>query len=137
MNGRALIHIDGAAKGNPGPAGIGVSARTEEGDSLFEHFRYIGETTNNVAEYTALIEGLQNALEHGVTKIRVASDSQLLVRQINGVYKIRKPHLQKLSKQVMELVKQFEQFEIFHIPRSQNTRADSLANQAIQEYGSR
>ncbi len=128
-----LIHIDGAAKGNPGPAAIGLIGKTPEGHHLFERFRYIGEATNNVAEYTALIEGLKIAREQGVLRVRIASDSELLVRQMNGLYQVKKPHLKILYDQAVQLIAAFEQVVIFHIPREENTEADSLANRAIRE----
>lgn len=128
-----LIHIDGAAKGNPGPAAIGLVGHTPEGDPVFEHSRYIGETTNNVAEYTALIQGLKIALEKGFKKVRVASDSELLVRQINGLYRVKTPHLQTLFDQAVRLMEQFKEVDVFHVPREQNKEADALANQAIKK----
>ncbi len=130
---RILIHTDGAAKGNPGPAGIGCIAYKKDGTVLFEHFRYIGETTNNVAEYRALIEGLTRALEEKVTDVRVASDSQLLVRQIHGLYRVKQPHLQKLFDEVAQLSRRFDHFEINHVPREENHEADALANRAIRQ----
>jgi len=136
MSKRIVIHTDGAAKGNPGPAGIGCIAYREDGAVLFEHFRYIGETTNNVAEYRALIEGLTRALAEGATDIRVASDSQLMVRQIHGLYRVKQPHLQKLFNEVAQLSRRFEHFEIIHIPREENLEADTLANRAIRQHNS-
>jgi ribonuclease HI len=128
-----LLHIDGAAKGNPGPAAIGVVAFTPDGTELFHHSQYIGETTNNVAEYTALIEGLKLSLQHKINTIRIASDSELIVRQIHGLYQVKTPHLKKLYNHVLQLMEKFEQVEIFHVPREKNTKADSLANQAIKK----
>lgn len=131
-----FIHIDGAAKGNPGPAAIGLIGRTPEGDVLFERSRYIGEATNNGAEYTALIEGLELAFKHGVRQVRVASDSELLVRQMEGRYQVKKPHLRKLFDKAKALLRKFEEVEIFHVPREQNRDADALANQAIKRQNS-
>ena len=131
---RILIHTDGAAKGNPGPAGIGYIAHGENGTVLFEHCRYIGETTNNVAEYRALIEGLTKALEEGATDVRAASDSQLMVRQIHGLYRVKQPHLQKLFNEVAQLRRRFDHFEITHVPREKNREADVLANRAIRQH---
>ena len=128
-----VMHIDGAAKGNPGPAAIGVIAHTRNGDFLFEESRYIGETTNNVAEYRALIEGLTIAQNHSTGKIRVASDSELLVRQINKIYQVKKPHLKKLYDQVLKLMREFDHVEIYHVPREKNKEADALANLAIDQ----
>ncbi|OIP63490.1 MAG: ribonuclease H [Nitrospirae bacterium CG_4_9_14_3_um_filter_53_35] len=133
MTKEILIHIDGAAKGNPGPAAIGLIGKDPGGATLFERFRYIGETTNNTAEYTALIEGLEIAREQGALRVRIASDSELLVRQMNGRYQVKKPHLKILYDQALQLIHGFEQVEIFHVPREKNAEADSLANRAIRE----
>ncbi len=134
MSKRILIHTDGAAKGNPGPAGIGCIARGEDGTVLFEHCRYIGETTNNVAEYRALIEGLTQALKEEASDVRIESDSQLMVRQIQGIYRVKQPHLQKLFDEVVQLSRQLDHFEITHVPREQNREADALANRAIRQH---
>lgn len=132
VNGVSL-HIDGAAKGNPGPAAIGVIAHADDGALVFQISRYIGETTNNVAEYSALIEGLKMAQEHDIKRIHVASDSQLLVRQIQGLYQVKKPHLKRLYSQVVKLMRNFDQVKLVHVPREENVEADALANQAIKE----
>ncbi|NOY53903.1 MAG: ribonuclease HI family protein [Deltaproteobacteria bacterium] len=134
MSKRILIHTDGAAKGNPGPAGIGCIACAEDGTVLFEHCRYIGETTNNVAEYKALIDGLTRALEEGASEVRVASDSELMVRQLHGIYRVKQPHLRKLFDEVTRLSRRFDHFEIAHIPREENREADALANRAIRQH---
>jgi len=136
MSKRILIHTDGAAKGNPGPAGIGCIAFQEDGTPLFEHCRYIGETTNNVAEYKALIDGLTRALEEGATQVKAASDSQLMVRQILGLYRVKQPHLQRLFEEVSQLRRRFDHFEIVHVPREKNREADALANRAIRRHRS-
>jgi ribonuclease HI len=128
------IYTDGAAKGNPGPAGIGFVAHRPDGTVFFKHFRYIGEATNNVAEYTAFIEGLKKAVEKGIARVRVASDSELLVRQMLGVYKVKNPHLKKLYDKAAGLIAQFEYFEIFHVDRTRNAEADELANRAIKQH---
>ncbi len=130
----AIIHTDGAAKGNPGPAGIGVVARTEEGTVLFEHAEYIGETTNNVAEYTAFIQGLRMARQKGLNTVRMASDSELLVRQLHGLYKVRHPNLKDLYDRAVALMAQFERIEVCHVPREKNAEADALANRAIKTH---
>lgn len=134
MTKKILIHIDGAAKGNPGPAAIGLVGHTPEGTLLFQNALYIGETTNNVAEYTALIEALQLALKHGAQEVRVASDSQLVVRQIQGTYQVKKPHLKELYARATALIRRFKHVEVFHIPREENAEADSLANLAIKQH---
>jgi len=125
-----VIHIDGASRGNPGPAGIGIVIKTESGSSLLESGQSIGTATNNVAEYRALIAALQAA--HSLTsgRLQVFSDSELLVRQIRGEYRIKNPQLRPLFQEAEILISQFQSFNISHIPREQNQEADRLASQA-------
>jgi ribonuclease HI len=130
---KILLHIDGAAKGNPGPAAIGLIAFTPDGNELFQLSQYIGEATNNVAEYTALIEGLKLSIKHDIETIRIASDSELMVRQLNGLYKVKKPHLKTLYEEALHLMQQFKQVKIFHVRREENTKADALANLAFKK----
>ncbi|MGH7382011.1 MAG: ribonuclease HI family protein [Candidatus Methylomirabilales bacterium] len=127
-----VLHIDGAARGNPGPAGIGVVMRDEAGDFREEHQAYIGEATNNVAEYEALIFGLRKARELGYAAIKVFSDSELLVRQIRGEYRVKHPRLRKFYDQVQSLLRSFDAVEIAHVRRGMNAQADLLANRAIE-----
>ena len=127
---RVTIHVDGAAKGNPGPAGIGVTIRDLE-RTVFEEGRYVGEMTNNMAEYRALVFGLEKALEYGARHVVVFSDSELVVRQMNGQYRVRSERLVSLYEQAQTLCRSLESFEIRYIPRAQNQRADALADQAI------
>ncbi|MDX1764120.1 MAG: ribonuclease HI family protein [bacterium] len=134
MSEEILLHTDGAAKGNPGPAGIGYVAFNRKGARLFEGYRYIGEATNNVAEYTAFIEGLTAVLERGFSRMRVASDSQLLVHQLHGLYKVKHPNLKPLFDRAVTLIEQCEHIEISHVPREQNAHADALANRAIEAH---
>ncbi len=123
-----IIHIDGASKGNPGDAGIGYLIEGKDGTILAKECRYIGKTTNNVAEYTALLEALEESLKLGAKTVEVFSDSELLVRQINGVYKVKQEHLRQLFKKINSLISQFKSFRITHIPREKNKEADRLAN---------
>ncbi|MCI0484503.1 MAG: ribonuclease HI family protein [candidate division NC10 bacterium] len=127
-----VLHIDGAARGNPGPAGIGVVMCDEAGDFREEHQAYIGEATNNVAEYEALLFGLRKARELGYAAINVFSDSELLVRQIHGEYRVKHPRLRKLYDQVQDLLRSFDAVEIAHVRRGMNADADLLANRAIE-----
>ncbi|MFB3897065.1 MAG: ribonuclease HI family protein [bacterium] len=127
------MYVDGASRGNPGEAGIGVLITDTQGNELTRIAKYIGITTNNVAEYTALIEGLKSALTHGITEVQVISDSELLVRQVSGIYKVKQPHLQELYQQVKSLTAQFKKTAIKHVLREENKTADSLANEAIDE----
>lgn len=129
-----IVHIDGAARGNPGPAGIGVVLWDEAGAIREEHQAYIGKATNNMAEYEALLFGLRKARELGYTAVKVFSDSELLVRQIRGEYRVKHPRLRKFYDQVDQLVRSFDAFEIDHVRRGMNTRADLLANRAIEAF---
>ena len=125
------LYIDGASRGNPGPAGIGVVLYDGGKRTLWEFGKFIGETTNNVAEYTALIYGLQEALIHKIKRLSVYTDSELLARQLQGKYKVKEPHLKTLHQQARSLIQGFGGFGIHHLPRRENRRADKLANQAI------
>ena len=127
------IHIDGAARGNPGPAGAGVSISDPRGKRVKELAVYLGETTNNVAETSALILGLQEALRAGSRTVNVFTDSELLARQVNGVYRVKDRQLQTLHVVIRHLVEMFDRFEIQHLPREQNREADRLANRAVTE----
>jgi ribonuclease HI len=132
-----MIHIDGAARGNPGPAGIGVML--EAGDGLLhrDFCRYIGEATNNVAEYEALLLALREAKTLQPTAIKIRSDSELLVRQIQGRYRVRNPRLAALYAQALNLINQLSavgcRFSIEHVVRELNRQADALANRAIND----
>lgn len=137
---RALvIACDGGARGNPGPAGIGVSIETPSGRVLESLAKAIGVATNNVAEYSAVLAGLGRARDLGATQVLVRSDSQLLVRQLRGVYRVKNPTLQRLHAEVRAAARDFERVEYEHVPRERNRRADKLVNQAIDrwEAGSR
>lgn len=126
-----IIHIDGAARGNPGPAGIGVVMRDEAGSFREELQISIGEATNNVAEYEALLFACRKAKELGYTAVKIFSDSELLVRQIRGEYRVKSPRLRELYAQAQLLLSSFGAVEVNHIHRGMNTRADLLANRAI------
>ena len=126
------VYVDGAAKGNPGPAGIGVRLELK-GVVLSEHSEYIGKATNNVAEYKALIYGLEIARRYRITRVSVISDSELMVRQLNGKYKVKNEKLLPLYTFVRELAGTFEEFRIRHVSRTENQYADRLANQGIKD----
>jgi probable phosphoglycerate mutase len=130
------IHIDGASRGNPGEAGFGihVSAPPEAGARLYG---YLGRATNNVAEYEALVHALRHALARGARRVRVFSDSELVVRQVEGRYKVRHPDMQALHREARALIARLEAFEIRHVRREQNREADRLANQALDEKASK
>ena len=133
---RVEIFIDGAARGNPGPAACGVLIR-HEGEDLLERAECLGRATNNVAEYRGLLLGLKLAGDLGATHVDVFSDSELLVRQIRGEYKVKAPHLRPLFKEAKSALQSFEGFSIGHVPREQNKIADGLANQALDEQTAR
>ena len=124
------IFTDGAARGNPGPAGIGIIIRNDE-KVLLEVADYIGTATNNVAEYTALIRGLEEALDMDIDRAEVFADSELMVKQIKGEYRVKNEGLLPLYQQLMPLIKKFKHFSIAYIPREKNKRADKLANKGI------
>jgi ribonuclease HI len=125
------IYTDGAARGNPGPAAIGVVLKDQAGNIVAEISRCLGSTTNNQAEYLAIIAGLEKAVSLGAGSITVKSDSELVVKQINGLYKIKNTALRPLYQQVVQFVGQLQGFSISYIPREQNAAADALANKAL------
>jgi ribonuclease HI len=127
----AILWTDGAARGNPGPAGIGVLLKTKEGEVLAAERRFLGHTTNNVAEYRALLLGLECALERGVKRLEVRADSELLIRQLLGRYRVKNAGLLPLFQQATELIKRFESVALLHVRREHNVEADRLANQGI------
>lgn len=129
---RVIIYTDGASKGNPGDAGIGVVISSPDGTVICEIGEYIGKTTNNVAEYTALIRGLKEAAEIGATQIEISTDSELMARQLSGVYRVKSPNLQPLYAQAISLIHHFESVRITHVMRELNKRADELANLGVK-----
>jgi ribonuclease HI len=126
-----LAHVDGGARGNPGPAGYGVVIEDHQGKPIAEFSRYLGHRTNNFAEYSGLIAALNYVLEHGHSALRVLSDSELMVRQMNGVYKVRSPELRPLYEEARRLARQLKWFRIEHVRREKNAEADRLANEAM------
>lgn len=123
--------VDGAARGNPGEAGCGAVIFDQNGELIEELRRYLGHTTNNVAEYEGLLLGLERVLRLGGKKLRIESDSQLLVRQLNGLYRVKDEKLKKLHQQALGLLRRLEAYRIMHVAREHNRLADRLANQAI------
>ena len=130
-----LIHIDGAARGNPGEAGFGIHVL--DGDRATELYGYLGRATNNVAEYQALLHALRYALQRGARRVELCSDSELVVRQIAGEYKVRHEGLRPLHREALGLLGRFERATVRHVPREQNREADRLANRAVDERASR
>ena len=126
------LHTDGASRGNPGEAGAGLWISDGEGRTVFEMSRYLGHRTNNEAEYWALILGLREARRLGGKSIRIFTDSELMERQVNGLYRVKNMNLKILHASVIELLKEFVTHAIMSIPREENREADRLANQAIR-----
>lgn len=127
------IFTDGGARGNPGPAGIGVHIEKENGETLFDLGQKIGETTNNVAEYSAVIAGLKWLVDNSIKEdVNFYLDSELLCRQINGIYRVKNPNLMKLMIEVRKKESQIEaELKYHHIPREKNKKADFLVNAAL------
>jgi probable phosphoglycerate mutase len=126
-------YIDGGARGNPGPAGYGVRIEDEDGTVLAEFHSAIGIATNNVAEYNGLLAALRWAIEHGHREVRIRSDSELLVRQMRGEYKVKHPGLQPLYVRARLLVMELDRVEVEHVRREQNKDADRLSNLGMDE----
>ena len=131
--GGVVAFIDGASRGNPGEAGCGVVFKDAEGATLAELSRPLGEATNNVAEYEAFITAVEEAVRRGWLDLKVFADSELLVRQLTGVYRVRNPALKELYDKALSLCRALERWSIEHVGRGGNVRADELANHAIEE----
>jgi ribonuclease HI len=129
-DGLLLIHTDGASRGNPGEAGFGIHMVDASGTTT-DLYGYLGQATNNVAEYQALLHALRHALHRGARRIEVRSDSELMVRQISGRYKVKHPGLQPLYREALELLRRFESSSVRHVAREANLEADRLANRAL------
>ena len=129
---RVVIHADGASRGNPGQAAIGATIKDGEGRLLASLSQRIGRATNNQAEYRAVIAALERALKLGAAEADIYLDSELVVKQINGRYRVRNAALKPLYRQVKELTASLKGFRISHIPRRQNAGADGLANRAFK-----
>ena len=128
---KVIICTDGAARGNPGPAAIGVTIKDEKGNLLASISRRIGITTNNQAEYMAIITALEKVVSLGAKRVDVRADSELIVKQINGRYRVKNIALRSLYQKVVQLIGSLEDFTISYIPRRQNSEADKLANRAL------
>lgn len=131
MGDKVILFADGGSRGNPGPSGSGAVLKADDGSTIAEVNAFIGHTSNNVAEYTGLLIGLKKAIELGVKQIEVRMDSQLVVRQILGEYKVKNEKLIPLYREALELSRKFSEFKINHIPRNLNKEADILANRAM------
>jgi len=130
-----LIYTDGGARGNPGPAGIGIVIYDQQKKLISTHKRYIGEATNNQAEYQAVIEALEQAAALGAKAVKLVLDSELVVKQLRGEYKIKNQGLIPLVQKIFRLSNNFSSVTFTHVPREQNKLADKLVNEALNEAG--
>ena len=128
---KARLSTDGGARGNPGPAAFGYVLETEDGTILAAHGERIGVATNNVAEYSALVAGLERALELGVDELEVVSDSELLVKQMLGLYRVKHPNLKPLYDEARQLLASYKEKDLQHVRREFNKDADALVNAAL------
>ena len=126
-----IIRTDGGSRGNPGPAAIGIVIQDQTGRSLFEAGYFIGDTTNNVAEYRAILKGLEEAHKLKGSLLTVYCDSQLVVRQINGQYRVKNPAMKNFHQQVMAQLEHFQRVTFQHVSREENEAADALVNRAL------
>ena len=128
---KLVVHVDGGARGNPGPAAVGVVVSTPEGEVLDEIGEVIGVATNNVAEYRGLLLGLERARALGATEVEVVNDSELVARQVQGDYKVKHAGLKPLHQQALTALRAFDRWSIRSVPRERNARADALVNAAL------
>jgi len=128
------IYVDGAARGNPGPAGAGIMLK-EGGQTVKTAYKYLGDATNNVAEYSAFIAGLQEAIALGYKNVKIHLDSELVVQQLNGDYRVKNSNIRPLFEKAVKLINGFDSVEIIKIDRKDNREADKLANKAINLSG--
>ncbi|MGQ0721944.1 MAG: ribonuclease HI family protein [Candidatus Eiseniibacteriota bacterium] len=129
--GSAVAYSDGASRGNPGPAAYGIRIVAADGSELFAGGERIGRATNNVAEYRGAIAALEKARELGLTELELRMDSELIVKQLGGQYRVRQPALQQLKRRLDEVIRGFRRFRVRHVPREENGEADRLANEAL------
>ena len=130
---KVVVHVDGGARGNPGPAAAAAVAFTPEGDELTERSEFLGEATNNVAEYRALLLGLELARELGAGEVEIVNDSELVARQIGGEYKVKHAGLKPLYLDAMRALREFDRWSVRSVRREGNVRADELVNEALDE----
>jgi ribonuclease HI len=131
---RLIVYTDGAARGNPGPAGIGVHVERPDGAVVATRGEGIGVATNNVAEYTAALEGLRLAAQHGADEVLLRSDSRLLIEQLSGRFRVKNPTLIRLHREVREAMRPFRQVRLEHVRRELNKEADKLANAGVDAW---
>lgn len=128
---KLVVHVDGGARGNPGPAAAGAVVSTPDGEVVAEAAEAIGVATNNVAEYRGLLLGLDKARELGASEVEVVNDSELIAKQVNGLYKVKHPDMKPLHAAALQALSGFERWSIRSVPRAQNAGADALVNQAL------
>ena len=130
---KVIVHVDGGARGNPGPAAAACVITSPTGELLGEHAQLLGTATNNVAEYRALLLGLERARELGATEIEVVGDSELIAKQVKGLYKVKHQAMKSLHGEAMAALAEFERWSIRTVPRADNARADTLVNAALDQ----
>jgi len=128
---KLVLHVDGGARGNPGPAAIGVVVSNPDGGVVDELSERIGPATNNVAEYQAVLRGVDRARELGATEVEIVGDSELIARQLTGTYKVKHPAMRPLHQQAIAALSGFDRWSIATVPRAENSRADALVNAAL------
>jgi ribonuclease HI len=128
---KLVVHVDGGARGNPGPAAAAAVLSTPDGDVVDEAHEYLGVASNNVAEYRGLLLGLQRARAMGADEVEVVNDSELVAKQVNGVYKVKHPDMRPLHAESLKALEQFARWSIRSVPRAENAAADALVNQAL------
>jgi ribonuclease HI len=128
---KVVVHVDGGARGNPGPAAAAAVVRSPDGDVLDEASEFLGVATNNVAEYRGLLLGLARARALGADEVEVVNDSELVAKQVNGAYKVKHAAMRPLYAEAMQALRDFERWSIRSVPRAQNADADALVNQAL------
>jgi ribonuclease HI len=130
---KLIVHVDGGARGNPGPAAAASVIASPTGEILGEHSQLLGTVTNNVAEYRALLLGLERARELGASEVEVVGDSELIAKQVQGLYKVKHEAMKPLHRAALGALEGFESWSIRTVPRAQNARADALVNAALDE----
>jgi ribonuclease HI len=130
---KLIVHVDGGARGNPGPAAAACVLTSPVGEVLGEHAQLLGRATNNVAEYRALLLGLARAKELGASDVEVVGDSELIAKQVQGIYKVKHPAMRPLYLEAMEALRNFDHWSIRTVPRAQNAEADALVNAALDQ----
>jgi ribonuclease HI len=132
---KVILHVDGGARGNPGPAAIGVVVSSVDGEVLEELSEALGVTSNNVAEYRALLLGLERAHALGANEVEIVNDSELVARQLTGAYRVKHPAMKPLYAEAIAALRMFDGWRVRTVPRAQNARADELVNRALDAGG--